>query len=217
MRECRTKKTRRHRKGPETLLKRRFKKLVESQEWFRVQEEEEQEPKGVHQYLRFKQMNRKPGNNKRVEAVYFCPYTPEGALRSELMKEDEALGLKRRVKVVEYMERTMSQNLAQKDPWNEHCGRDTCFPCQKTPGRCMRQGAIYLMECRKCQEVGRNSYYVGETARTPYDRGLEHLTAVRKKNPDSPLVEHDGEHHQNGQEPDFTMSFLENPRTNLLR
>ena len=51
-----------------------------------------------------------------MEAVYCCPYTPEGAMRFAIMKEDEALGLKRRVKIVEYMVETMSQRLVKKVP-----------------------------------------------------------------------------------------------------
>ena len=81
----------------------------------------------------------------------------------------------------------------------------------------MRQGCIYLMTCTKCEtEGGRSSYYVGESARTPYDRGLEHLAAMRRWSQDSPLVEHYANEHQ-GEEADFTMKILQTPTTNLLR
>ena len=55
-----------------------------------------------------------------------------------------------------------------------------------------------------------------ETARTPFDRGLEYLEAFRKGDKESPLVEHDEEYH-GGMGAEFSMKILENPRSNLLR
>ena len=80
----------------------------------------------------------------------------------------------------------------------------------------MRQGALYLMTCQKCQREGRQAYYVGETARTPYDRGVEHFTAMKKGNTESPMVEHEEEYH-GGLQPDFTMEVIGNPASNIQR
>ena len=80
----------------------------------------------------------------------------------------------------------------------------------------MRMGAIYRISCQICQSEGQKTYYVGETARTPYDRGIEHLKAISKGNEESPMVEHHLEDHL-GTEPSFKMEILRYPKTTLLR
>ena len=80
----------------------------------------------------------------------------------------------------------------------------------------MRQGCIYLMTCLVCEAKGEHSYYVGESARTPFDRGSEHLSAMRRMAKESPLVEHFLEEHQ-GQTPEFSMRIIGTPTSNLLR
>ena len=51
------------------------------------------------------------------------------------------------------------------------------------------------MECLICKEDHQPSIYTGETARTPYERGLEHLALIRNKSEGSPFVEHQREKH----------------------
>ena len=46
---------------------------------------------------------------------------------------------------------------------------------------------------RNCHKEERHAYYIGETARTTYDREAGHLSAMRKGNRESPMVEHDEE------------------------
>ena len=55
----------------------------------------------------------------------------------------------------------------------------------------MRQGVVYHLICQGCKTQGVNSLYVGESARTMWDRGLEHSKAHRQRNPESVLVEHE--------------------------
>ena len=72
------------------------------------------------------------------------------------------------------------------------------------------------MICQKCKGEGMGANYVGDTAKTPYDRGVEHLTAVEKGDTESPLTEHDEEYHGRVSV-DFTMEILGNSRTSLQR
>ena len=60
----------------------------------------------------------------------------------------------------------------------------------------MRPHALYRMVCIDCLELEKKAYYIGETARAPYDRGVEHLDTIRLNNKESPLVEHSLEQHQ---------------------
>ena len=58
--------------------------------------------------------------------------------------------------------------------------------------------------------------YIGETGRTIFDRGLEHLTAHRKRNPESTLVEHEVNAHQ-GEMVEWKMEPVQFIPRNLLR
>ena len=58
--------------------------------------------------------------------------------------------------------------------------------------------------------------YFGETGRTLYVRGFEHLEGHRRRYKESILVEHEEDRHE-GQVVGWTMEALEFPRGNLLR
>ena len=93
------------------------------------------------------------------------------------------------------------------DPWVPHCGRETCFPCKTEPGRCMSQGIVYVIECSTCKAQGKESKYFGETAKTCYNRGAQHLAALKSGNKESPMVEHQEKHHPDTPR-DFKMKVL---------
>ena len=80
----------------------------------------------------------------------------------------------------------------------------------------MQQGILYRVKCKLCLQEGKNSFYIGESARTPYDRGLEHLNLINREDRESPCVEHRDEYHQ-GQEVEFQMAVLSYPKTTLQR
>ena len=73
------------------------------------------------------------------------------------------------------------------------------------------------MTCLHCLETGRQSVYIGESARTAYDRGLEHLSAMKKMDEASPLVEHHLSEHPEAEEPCFSMEVISFPTSNLQR
>ena len=62
-------------------------------------------------------------------------------------------------------------------------------------GACQRKGVVYRVTCQTCLKEGVNVYYIGESSWTLFDRGIEHLTAIRKSNVESPMVEHAEEKH----------------------
>ena len=68
----------------------------------------------------------------------------------------------------------------------------------------------------RCKEAGKNVQYLGETGRTGYDRGREHLLMMEKKNRESPMVEHGEDCHQ-GESLLFEMEVLEIHPTPLQR
>ena len=106
---------------------------------------------------------------------------------------------------------TMEDSLVVKDPWSGSCQRGGCFPCSSGKvGQCMIQGVTYRIDCQACKEEGTEATYFGESARTMFDRGAEHLSLLRSWNQESVLVQHMEERHQ-GQEPDFTMKMIKLP------
>ena len=84
----------------------------------------------------------------------------------------------------------------------------------------MRQGALYSIECMEChnhiEEGQQKAIYFGESGRTLFDRGAEHLTAHRLRNPESVLVEHEENCHE-GNQVEWKMSAMGFPKGNLLR
>ena len=106
--------------------------------------------------------------------------------------------------------------LCKADPDPQHFGGQDCFTCETRPGQCMRQGALYSITCQECKAAGRESVYFGETGRTLFDRGAEHRDAHRKRNPESILVEHEGEEHGDRVVP-WSMVAVGFPRGNLMR
>ena len=80
----------------------------------------------------------------------------------------------------------------------------------------MRQGGLYEISCLTCQQENKTAKYIGESARTLYDRGVKHLTAHRCKNPESVLIEHEQEAHS-GQEAEWSMKAIGLEKRNLHR
>ena len=202
-------------------MKRRFSKLLGKSEWFKQKEDQQDEhlELGDQMWPRCRTEGAKSERETqaRVESVYFVPHTPGGQLRKQFMEVEERIrSTKGKIKFVESMGLTIGQRLSRKDPWGTHCGRNNCMPCQSKPGRCTREGVVYLMTCQKCEEMGTKVHYVGESARTAFDRGSEHLSALNKRNPESPLVEHNNECHKEDHSM-FKMEILAYPRSNLQR
>ena len=217
--KCQTGETRRNRKGVDTYVKRRFNKLCGNQEWFKSGENYEQRLEEIrHSDWEEISTNRRHRrhDDRYIEAVMFIPFTPESRLKARLTSLESNLGFKTRYRYGEQAGRTLSQHLVRKDPIGAPCGREKCFPCQTKGGTCTRKGAIYRMRCLVCHEDGKKAYYIGETARAPFDRGQEHLDALRRQDRESPLVEHSQDCHP-GVPARFQMEIVRTPRGNLER
>ena len=157
---------------------------------------------------------RTSGSNRRqekkhIKSVVFIPHTQYSELKHRLNEMEQRLDFKAKFRYVEELGTTIGQELVRKDPEATECGRPSCMPCRTAPGRCMRQGCIYKMTCLLCKEQGEKiSLYIGESARTAYDRGSEHLSAIRRRDEGSPLVEHHVLEHSREEEPRFSMEVV---------
>ena len=137
----------------------------------------------------------------------FLPHTNASKLKMRLTKMEERLKFRTRYRNIETGGRTISQSLMRKDPSAGVCGWEQCFPCQHRGGACLRPHALYCMVCIDCLELEKKAYYIWEKARAPYDRGVEHLDAIRLNNKESPLVEHGLWQHQ-GKKANFRMEII---------
>ena len=99
-------------------------------------------------------------------------------------------------KFVETIGPTVSNNLCSHNPMKAPCQREDCWPClSRKAGEFVKKGLVYKISCQTCQEAGKKSYYIGETSRSSYDRGIEHLMTLQKGNRGSPLTEHHKDFH----------------------
>ena len=141
------------------------------------------------------------------------------------------------LKFVEKGGTTIYQKLGQSDPWkgDTFCQRDDCLHCQgryilaeeeedkvmsgcslkyappkgtstSLPG-CTSEGITYALECLSCRKKGTKRIYIGESSRSAYQRGKEHLKDVREGVLDHPMVQHFWEEH-GGKQQEVMMRVL---------
>ena len=127
--------------------------------------------------------------NGLYSTVLFVPCTPGSKLAKEL-KEVEARSAddrEWRVKIVEMGGSTLRAQTCKSNPWKgRSCGRQNCFPCQtEKGGDCKRRNVGYTITCQVCA-----AEYHGETSRTMFCRGDEHLKALSLKSKESVLWSH---------------------------
>ena len=73
-----------------------------------------------------------------------------------------------------------------------------------------------MLECAWCREAGVKRWYIGETSRSLYTRGAEHLEAVDAGEVGHPLVRHGWEDHK-GVKPPFLMRVVSRHKNALDR
>ena len=118
--------TARNRKGKETLMSRRFKKVLGNQYWFWMGEqpgdEEVYSGEGLAPRSGRLQGRKDAHQDKRyVESVVLVPCTPEGNLRSRLNRVELMLNYRTRYKYIEELGSTIAQEVVRKDPTPVHC------------------------------------------------------------------------------------------------
>ena len=149
---------------------------------------------------------KKGGREEKQVVVMFIPMTEGSGLKKDLQELEERSNFTEKVRYVETVGPSVASSLVKQDPWMEACGRPGCWTCQEQPGSCMKKGLVYLIDCKTCHEEGKKTLYIGETARSSFDRGNEHLVAIKKMNNESPLVEHQLNNHPDT-DPKFGMKI----------
>ena len=171
----------------------------------------------------------------KTKTVLFVEQTRGGelakVLREDVGRLENLLGF--RLKIVERTGMSLRNLLPNTNPWGgAHCSRDDCRPCNQ-PGEevadCTRRSLVYESICLDCNPDGTKkgevkdarrdipSVYVGETARSLYERGREHWEDWKKKSTDSHILKHWTIHHQGLGEPNFILKVVGFHRTALSR
>ena len=101
----------------------------------------------------------------------------------------------------------------------DDCGRDDCF-IHTTGGRgkCNKENIVYKGHCLGCEDKGMSSVYIGESSRSGYVRGKQHLEAIKDhhKHQSNAFAKHIIEKHD-GEKTKFRMSILRYHKTPLER
>ena len=145
----------------------------------------------------------KKGGN---DSVIFVPATPRSELQKRYAKEIKAKGLN--IKVFEQAGVSLKRLLQRSNPFKRKvCEKDDCMVCRtEGKGSCDAHGVTYSITCTECiNDNDKERVYIGETSRSAYTRGKEHLTSLSRKEEGSALWKHSKEIH-NGHMPGFRMS-----------
>ena len=153
-----------------------------------------------------------------------------------------------KLKIVEEAGDKLIDMLRTTNPWKgEYCGREDCWPCQtkEMTGRdktqeCTKRSIVYETWCETCLEKEKKKIeeehendedaqkeidkirkykYIGETARSAYERGIEHKNALEKLQEDSHLLKHVANSHRGEklEEIKFGMRIIKQTRSALER
>ena len=134
-------------------------------------------------------------------SVVFVPATPGSTLRKKY--EEIIQKSKIPIKVVERSGTTVKQKVQRSNPFaSKHCAdKDNCMVCRTGGSGCRKEGINYRITCDQC-----GHYYLGESGRNAYTRGLEHDQEYKKKSGQSVLWRHACLHHcDDVTPPTFTM------------
>ena len=152
--------------------------------------------------------------NRETTSVMFIEHTPHGRLGKMFQDRKDRLGevTGRRIKIEERTGSQLRQLLPNTNTWaGAKCPRDDCHTCnqggeQKRKENCFKRNVLYEAVCGLCEdkktEEGKRKnlrwneklpgrhIYVGETARSIFERSAEHIKAGLKKDEDTFIAKH---------------------------
>ena len=133
--------------------------------------------------------------------MIFVPATLESSLKRSLDDDVKKSGL--RIRIVEKSGLSVKRVLVlqRSDPFRKRtCEGECCFVCRTgVRGPCDSFGVTYEIKCQTCDQK-----YVGETARSAFTRGKEHLDDMDRAVSQSMLRRHANDSHD-GVIPDYVM------------
>ena len=223
-----TGKTRIHRSAKSSLSNRYRKKLLGKSTWFQDKKKSQdnktpnQRAQPPSEKSRSKVKSSKEHAVAATTTVLFVPQTPFGNLANKLRKAELELfklcGTK--VKIVERAGTSLKSLLSRPNPWgNLTCNREKCLTCktEKNEGLCSKRSLTYETRCLSCAGAGREKLYIGETARSSYERGAEHQHDYKVEKTDSHMHLHAEDAHVGEEKPSFSMKILRCHKSPMYR
>ena len=213
-----------HRGAASTLAQRQKKKLLEKVTWYKKKkrkngDRDDQEKRGGRRINRNGKSPPPP-----IVSVLFIPKTHGGELAMRLRQAEEEVSALTgdKVKIVERSGVMLKRILHKSNPWaGTKCDRDDCLVCSlggENVGSCRQRNIVYRTTCLLCKEKGESRDYYGESSRTPYERGAEHLKDYLGEKEDSHMLKHHIEEHGDVMEPvEFSMKVIKNHFTAFSR
>ena len=143
-----------------------------------------------------------------MKSVVFVPFTPQSQLKKLYKAEIEKAGLP--IAIVERAGISLKRQLQKSDPFkSKNCNRMDCFPCTSGgKGSCKSVGVNYNIVCEECENGDGEQIYHGQTSRTGYIRGGEHVDDFVRKRPKSVMWKHCQNVHQGRTEVKFRMDIV---------
>ena len=223
-----------HRSAKSSLTARYRKKMFGKTSWYKNNNKNKIQKN--HKTRKNQKLNEN-NNMLEVKSVLFVPHTPGSELAKRLRKEEERVSKVAgyRVKIVERTGTQLRRILCKKNPFTGlPCGRERCLSCrnEKTAGQCRRRNITYMMTCDTCNREERKeevtdagvvgaqetAAYVGETYRSSYERGREHLASYKARAETSHMWKHHSTKHPEEEgDIDFSMKILKQHKTSFSR
>ena len=177
-------------------------------------------PKGYKQEERQrKKVRSKVSWYKPYDTIMFCPPTPKSELAEKfrnIIEKGKEEG-RSSVKVVEKAGRKIGSILPGLRE-RENCGREECLVhSMGGRGNCRKEGIVYRGKCVTCSEEGIQSVYIGESGRSAFVRGQQHLKAIRNRTESNAFAKHNKESHNNRRDTKFKIDVLKTYRKPLER
>ena len=245
--EMRTRKGQeKYRLGATTVKARERKKLLAKESWYKDGEQnQERSTQAENNPGKAKNKNKQRTKVYLTVSVMFVPYTPGGVLAKKLRENEEKIAniTKNRVKIVERTGTKLQDVLTKANPWKGiDCTRKNCLLChtkmktEKNENQdCHKRSLVYEIKCLTCEkrelekiEKNENTKkreqikqfkYIGETSRSSYERGWEHLNDLAQLKSSSHMLKHIvGEHPgQDMAEVEFGMKVLKFTQSSFER
>ena len=157
-------------------------------------------------------------------SVLFVPRTDNGELAARLRRAEEEVSVITgdRIKIVERAGKKLKSILHTPNPWSGGlCDRNGCLVCEQggeEDSRCKQRNIVYRTSCLECKRRGLERNYYGESARTAFERGAEHVKDYLDEKDDSHMMKHHVTEHPNLKDPtDFSMKVLKAHKTAFAR
>ena len=124
------------------------------------------------------------------------------------------------MKIVERAGVSLKSILVKANPLGElKCGRPLCLPCKHTEkSSCKVRSITYQTTCLACKSDDIDRRYIGESARSAYERGVEHQTGYSSQSLDNHMFKHHQIDHPDAvAQPEFSMSVIKTHQSPLYR